>query len=164
MQGERGSVFKSFFLNPLVWISAVLTGFTMYYEGEHGAFLLFYKAETYRNLAIGAAIYVGLFDRRYTAGRCRLDLAETLFAVLETMGYILLFWMLFLFLAVNYRLGGAWYSQTLTTRYERHGIKSGEKIPDSVKNVLPSVQPESGKRYKVTPNADGSFTIEVLED
>lgn len=36
MEGMRGSVFKAVFLNPLVWIGLVLTGFTLHYEGYEG--------------------------------------------------------------------------------------------------------------------------------
>ena len=66
MEGMRGSVFKAVFLNPLVWIGLVLTGFTLHYEGYEGAFNVFFELETYRNLALGAAVYVALFDRRLT--------------------------------------------------------------------------------------------------
>ena len=83
MEGMRGSVFKAVFLNPLVWIGLVLTGFTLHYEGYEGAFNVFFELETYRNLVLGAAVYVALFDRRYKPGGGRLDISETLAAVLE---------------------------------------------------------------------------------
>ena len=56
MEGMRGAVFKAVFLNPLVWIGLVLTGFTLHYEGYEGAFNVFFELETYRNLALGAAV------------------------------------------------------------------------------------------------------------
>ena len=116
MEGMRGSVFKAVFLNPLVWIGLVLTGFTLHYEGYEGAFNVFFELETYRNLALGAAVYVALFDRRYKPGGGRLDISETLAAVLEAMYVIVLTWGITLFAIVNYHLGGMSYSAGLRLR------------------------------------------------
>ena len=164
MQGERGSVFKSFFLNPLVWIGIVLMLFTINYEGNKRAFSIFFEAETYRNLAIGTAIYVGLFDKKYTEGMERLDIGETLLTVVVDMAIILLVWGVSLALVVNYQLGGESYSALLTKRYRDNGWTTENKSSVEVKDTLKKMDVEAGKCYKITPNADGSITVEVQED
>lgn len=164
MQGERGSVFKSFFLNPLVWIGIVLMLFTIHYEGSKVAFSVFFKVETYRNLAIGTALYVGLFDKKYTKGMERLDISETLLTVVYDMVMVLLVWIVSLALVVNYQLGGENYSAALTERYRKNGWMTEDKTPANVNEVLKKMDVEAGKRYKVTPHADGSFTVEVEEE
>jgi hypothetical protein len=39
-----------------------------------------------------------------------------------------------------------------------------DKTPANVNEVLKKMDVEAGKRYKVTPHADGSFTVEVEEE
>lgn len=160
MQGERGSVFKSFFLNPLVWIGLMLTAFTLGNKEEENAFDLFFEPDTYRNLAIGAALYVGLFDRHYTSGRNHLDWGETLFAVLKTMYVIILIWGGSLFLIINYHSGGEWYSQTLAAKYKKNGWGDSKTIS----SINDTEELQTGVSYKVTPNADGSITVETMDE
>lgn len=173
MEGMRGSVFKAVFLNPLVWIGLVLTGFTLHYEGYEGAFNVFFELETYRNLALGAAVYVALFDRRYKPGGGRLDISETLAAVLEAMYVIVLTWGITLFAIVNYHLGGMSYSAGLRERYRANGwIKNDNAAEDAAavremtSGVLEDggIELEKGKRYKIMPQEDGSMVIEVIEE
>jgi hypothetical protein len=173
MEGMRGSVFKAVFLNPLVWIGLVLTGFTLHYEGYEGAFNVFFELETYRNLALGAAVYVALFDRRYKPGGGRLDISETLAAVLEAMYVIVLTWGITLFAIVNYHLGGMSYSAGLRERYRANGwIKNDNAAEDAAavremtSGVLEDggVELEKGKCYRIMPQEDGSMVIEVIEE
>lgn len=164
MRGTSGSVFKAVILNPLVWIAWVLTYFTIHYEGEKNALAIFLNPYMYRNLAIGAAIYVALFDRHYTAGRAKLDIPETLLAVITTMYTILLVWGITLSLIVNYHLGGEWYSAELRERYSTKTASDDEERPlprnfDTIKNM----NLNSGQKLKIIPNADGTFTVEVLD-
>lgn len=86
-----------------------------------GLLTFFFELETYRNLALGAAVYVALFDRRYKPGGGRLDISETLAAVLEAMYVIVLTWGITLFAIVNYHLGGMSYSAGLRERYRANG-------------------------------------------
>lgn len=164
MQGERGSVFKSFLLNPLVWIGLVLMLFTINNEGNKNAFAIFFQKETYRNLAIGIAVYVGLFDKKYTEGMERLDIGETLLTVVYDMVMVLVVWIVSLALVVSYQLGGENYSALLTARYRKNRWISEEKTPPHVGETLKEMDVTGGKRYKITQNADGSITVEVEED
>lgn len=163
MQGERGSFFKSIFLNPLVWIGIVLMLFTIHYEGNKNAFSVFFEVETYRNLAIGTALYVGLFDKKYTKDMERLDISETLLTVVYDMATILLVWAMLLGLVVSYQLTGENYSTALAERYRKNGWVA-EDNDAVVKDTLKKMDVEAGKRYKVTPQEDGSFIVEVQED
>lgn len=169
MQGMRGSVFKSVLLNPLVWIGLVLTGFTLHYEGYNHAFQIFFEWETYRNLAIGAAVYVFLFNRQYKRGRARIDVAETLATVLETMYIILLVWGISLFAVVNYHLGGLSYSAGLRERYKSAGwiqndnaAEDAEAVREMTSDIVEGVEFEKGKTYRVIPQPDGTMIIEVI--
>ena len=171
VQGMRGSVFKSVLLNPLVWIGLILTGFTLHYEGYSDAFKVFFQLETYRNLAIGAAIYVALFNRQYKKGGGKLDIAETLAAVVVTMYIILLVWGISLFAVVNYHLGGLAYSDGLRQRYKDAGwiqsddaAEDAEALREFTSDVVDGVEFEKGKTYRVIPQSDGSMIIEVVAE
>lgn len=165
MQGERGSVFKSIFLSPLVWIGLVLMLFTISNAEPKEAFSIFFVPETYRNLAIGTAIYVGLFDRKYTEGMVRLDIVETLLTVVYDMVTIILVWALSLALVVNYQLGGETYSALLKARYQQEsaGLREDETAVD-IKGKLGNIEVQEGKRYKITPQDDGSIVVEVQDE
>ena len=169
MQGMRGSVFKSVLLNPLVWIGLVLTGFTLHYEGYSNAYGVFFEWQTYRNLAIVAVIYVFLFNRQYKKGGAKLDVPETLAAVLETMYIILLVWGVSLFAIVNYHTGGLAYSEGLRQRYKSAGwikndnaAEDAEAVREMTSDIVEGVEFEKGKTYHVIPQEDGSFIIEVI--
>lgn len=164
MQNERGAVFN-FLENPLVWVGVILTAFTLHYEGEQNAFELFLKPETYRNLAIGAVIYVGLFDRHYTKNRERIDWMHSLFAVIEAMYIIFFAWFGSLFLMVSYYQGGEMLNLEMRRRYQKSAT-NGSKIETFTmpKGVLEAGEYEAGKSYKITPQADGSFVVEVISE
>jgi len=170
MQGERGSVFKSIFLSPLVWIGLVLMLFTINNAEGKEAFSVFFEPETYRNLAIGTAIYVGLFDKKYTEGMVRLDIGETLLTVIYDMAVILLVWGVSLALVVNYQLGGESYKEILLQKYRKadwtENVKEDvmRESPLNVDETLQQLEVESGKRYKITPNDDGSIVVEVQDE
>lgn len=169
MRATSGSVFKAVFVNPLVWIGWVLTYFTLYYEGDKGAGAIFLKVETYRNLAIGAVIYTFIFNRQYTKGRERVDIFETLIAAAEAMYVIFITWAATTALIANYHIGGERYSEELRARYKLESANSkedngGGALPEAALGALSNVRIEEGGRYRVTPEADGSFIIEVVED
>lgn len=171
MQGMRGSVFRSVVLNPLVWIGLVLTGFTLHYEGYGNAYSVFFQLETYRNLGIGAAIYVILFNRQYKKGGAKLDVAETLATVLMTMYIILLVWGISLFAIVNYHTGGMAYSEGLRERYRSAGwikndnaAEDAEAVREMTSDIVEGVELEKGKTYRVIPQPDGSMIIEVIAE
>jgi len=164
MQGERSSVFKSIILNPLVLIGLVLTGFTLAYSEERAAFQVFYNIETYRNLIIGVTLYVLLFDRQYTAGMRRLDIGQTLLAILESMVIVLLVWAGSLFAVVTYHVGGENYRDVLRAKYVKNGWINEDKVPNNVEKALQGIDLKVGVKYRVTPNDDGSVTIEVEEN
>ena len=170
--GMRGSFFKSVVLNPLVWLGLGLTGFTLHYEGYQHAFEVFLWPKTYGYVALASIIYVALFDRQYKRGGRRIDISETIGTVLEGMLVILMVWGLSLFFCVHYHLGGMSYSAELRERYKKAGwIKNDnaaedyEAVKELTSGVLEdgSVEMEAGKKYKVTPQPDGSMVIEVLE-
>lgn len=171
MMGMRGSFFKSVIINPLVWAGCVLTGFTLHYEGYDKAFEIFFKPETYRNLAIGAVAYVALFDRRYKKGGEKLDFSETLAAVIEAMSIILLVWVVLLMWFIGYHESGLRYSNKLRERYRENGWMTNDnaaKAATAAKNEASEfldgeIELQKGQRYKLIPQEDGSIVVEVLE-
>ena len=104
---------------PLFWIGILLTCFTIHYEGQKEAFAVFFIPETYRNLLVGGAIYVALFDRRYTEHRERFDIKETFKALIETVSVIFFVWSISLVFYVGYHEGGEAYSLGLRKNYAR---------------------------------------------
>jgi len=161
MLGERGSIIKAVFLNPKVIIGLVLTCLTLINEEGH-VFDLFYEPKTYRNLAIGSAIYVSLFGLVYTEGMQKLDIIETLKNVIETMAFILLVWGGSLLFVVNYQQGGENYSSLLRRRLQQNkGTDSDEGVSADIVEALEGIKLETGKSYEVTPDENGSFIIEV---
>jgi len=162
MLGERSSVFKSIFLNPLVWVGLLMTFFTLEYN-QDDIFGVFFVPETYRNIAIAAAVYVGLFGRKYTDGMRKLDWNQTLGGVIEAMLVLLFVWFFSLFAIVHYQRGGEAYSELLRQRYKSDNTNAPAAIPGdkTVLDALEKVNVESGQKYKVTPHEDGSFTVEV---
>jgi len=165
MQGERGSVFKSIFLNPMVWIGVLLTVFTLQNEDEKNVFQLFLNPTVYRNLALGCAVYVGLFDRHYTHKMKHLDIPETLMAVLQAMLTILLVWVATLGFIVSYHTGGESYSEALKDRYRQAGYISKEEAkPENIQRVLKELNFDMSKSYKITPQSDGTVWIEVIDN
>ncbi|MBQ8750678.1 MAG: hypothetical protein IJZ30_03475 [Alphaproteobacteria bacterium] len=105
--------------NPLIWIGLTLTYMTIHNEGLNSAFDVFYNPITYRNLFIGSAIYVVLFDRHYTKNYKKLDYLETFVAIIEKMAIILFIWLFTLSIYTSYHNGGEAYSNILRARYLR---------------------------------------------
>lgn len=167
MLGERGSVIKAIFLNPKVIIGLVLTFLTLANEEGH-CFDVFYEPTTYRNLAIGSAIYICLFGLVYTEGMRKLDVGETLKSIVETMAIIFLVWFVSLSLVVNYQEGGNSYSALLRKRYQQNQNREKNSadidIDIDIVDKLENAELESGKKYKVTPSEDGNIVIEVLDN
>lgn len=164
MQGERNSLVQGVLLNPLVWIGLVLTGMTLANRDIDNAYEVFMNVETYRNLALGTAVYVGLFDRHYTKNMERLDIMETLFAVVQSMFIILITWSVSLALITGYLINGEGYKKKLTQRYqERMDVEETKENKPLLPKSLNNVELKSGQRYKVTPQDDGSIIIEVLD-
>lgn len=158
MLGERGSIIKAIFLNPKVIIGLVLTYLTLTYEEGH-CFDVFYEPTTYRNLAIGSAIYICFFGLVYTEGMKKLDILETLKSIVVTMAIIFLVWFVSLSLVVNYQEGGNSYSALLRRRFQQNKTTNTD-IVDALENA----DLESGKKYKVTPGENGNIVIEVLDN
>ena len=165
MQGERSSVFKSIILNPLVLIGLILTGFTLANAEDRAAFQVFYNTETYRNLIIGTTLYVLLFDRKYTAGMRRLDIGQTLLTILESLIIIVLVWAGSLFAVVSYHIGGENYRDVLRARYVKSGWIKEERanVPENVDRLLQGMDLKAGVKYRITPNDDGSITVQIEE-
>ena len=110
---------KKLLTSPHIWIGLTLSFLTLHYEGQSDALMVFFNPITYRNLLIGSAIYVAIFDKRYTEHREKFDPKETCIACLETLSAILLVWSISLSLYVSYHESGEIYSETLRTKYAK---------------------------------------------
>lgn len=164
MQSERSSLFQMTVLNPLVWIGFILAGMTIANEGIDKAFDIFLYPDTYRNIALGAAVYVGLFDRHYTKDMERLDIGETLLAVIKAIAAILVTWVIALILISNYVAGGRNYRKVLTKRHQDRTQSTQEVKEKAVYDVLDKIEMKEGAGYRVTPQDDGSVIVEVIHD
>lgn len=164
MRGNSASFTKSILSNPLVWIGGVLTWLTLYYEGKEHAFELFYRPETFRNLIIGAVVYVSCFKRQYKKGGEKLDIIATLVMVYEVFLTILLTWVLTLGVIVNYLVGGEIYRATLQQKYQKikeENLHQEQMVETSV-TVISDMQ--TGKSYRVVPQPDSTVLIEELSE
>lgn len=164
MIGERNSFTSNVLLNPLVWIGVTVAILHLSSKSGQAVWNVFRTPETYINLIIGAMVYTALFDRHYTKDRAKLAIMENIYATL-TNAYIIFFsWLTVVFVITNYHETGLSYSVSLRKRLAEE--KAAAHAP-AVSNAAPQINNlniESGKRYKLTPNADGSFILEVMED
>ncbi|MCM1324720.1 MAG: hypothetical protein NC218_11415 [Acetobacter sp.] len=163
MVGERGSFFTNVLFNPLVWIGIVLGVLHLQHKTGPELWNTFQTPTTYINLLIGSAIYTALFDRHYTKNRKEIAIAENLVAILVNAYIIFFVWGIFVFVVSSYHASGLRYSAALRERLaeERTAPTSAQPTPQI---STPKLNLESGKRYKVTPNSDGSFILEVIEE
>lgn len=161
MSSERNSFLSNIIFNPLVWIGTVVA--VLHLQSKTGADIwnVFKSPATYRNLLIGALIYTALLDKHYTKNREKIAIFENIVATV-TNAYIIFFtWLTIIFIVTRYHESGLRYSTVIRERLAE------EKIPRTDTNTITQVQNlnlEKGKRYKLTPNADGSFILEVMEN
>lgn len=157
MLGERAHFIRSFFLNPRVIIGFVLVFLTLQNEDKNWI-NLFCEATTYRNLALGSAVYVVLFGLKYTDGMKRVDFVQTLREVVKTMVVIAAVWFGTLFLINAYRQAGESYSELLRHRFQKSGwIK--EDASDSSKTFR-EIKLELNEKYQITSDVEGHMVVE----
>lgn len=162
MLGERGSFTSNVILNPLVWIGILIAVLHLHSKTGAEIWNVFRAPETYLNLLIVSLIYTALFDRHYTKNRAKLAITENIFAII-TNAYIIFFsWLVVVFAITQYHESGLRMSNTLRERLaEEKSAPAHTRAPAAQVNNL---NIESGKRYKLTPNNDGSFILEVIDD
>ncbi len=163
MIGERGSFISTVILNPLVWIGIILAALHLQSASGTNIWNVFSAPQTYLNLLIGSLIYTVLFDRHYTKNRNKLAIMENLLATV-TNAYIIFFtWLTIVFFITQYHESGIRMSNTLRERLAEEKTAPA-RAPSNI-NTAPQINNlniESGKRYKLTPNPDGSFILEVI--
>lgn len=164
MRGNSASFTKSILSNPLVWIGWGLTWFTLHYEEREHAFELFCRPESFRNLIIGALIYVSCFKRQYKKGGEKLDIIATLVAVYETFFTILLTWGLTLGVIVNYHIGGELYRAALHQKYQEIKGEAPVHVQTAETPSAAISEMQTGKAYRVVPQPDGTFLVEELPE
>lgn len=176
MSGGKVSVLSGVLFNPLVWIGIILTLFTLKYEKN--VFDVFFEPKTYGLLFAGAGVYVALFNIHYTEEGEHIDWGETLAAVLSNMGIILLTWVISLSFIVNYRAGGeslrAAMAQKMQEKAEAqaaertynatHLNNNTENNDIAVDEVINNMGLQGGKSYVITPQADGTISVQVIEN
>lgn len=173
MLGDKISVFRGVFFNPLVWTGGILTLFTLNYEED--VYAVFFLPKTYGLLVMAAGVYVALFGIHYTEDRDRIDWGETMAQVLYTAGIVLITWFVTLSLIQSYRAGGESLrdrmAQKLQERAEARAAERGYNAGYSndgdeevdINNVMQNLGLQGGKSYVVTPQADGTISVEVIE-
>ena len=174
MSGGKVTVFGSIFLNPLVWAGIVLTLFTLNYEED--VFGVFFLPKTYGLLFAGAGVYVALFGIHYTEEGEHIDWGETMSAILYTAGIIFISWMVSLSLIMSYRTSGESLrdrmAQKLQEKAEARAAEKGynaarynsddEEV--NVDEVINNMGLQGGKSYVITPQADGTISVQVIEN
>lgn len=170
MIGNKSSILKNIFLNPLVWAGFLLTILTLNYEKD--VFAIFFLPKTYELLAIGAAAYTALFGIHYTENSEHIDWAETLMEVIYTMGIIFMSWLVSLTLIMSYRQNG----ENLKMRMERklsertaahtnnisNSTAPSAKDAEQIERLIRGMNLDSGQSYVITPQADGSIAVEIV--
>ena len=175
MLGDKISVFKGVFFNPLVWTGGILTLLTLHYEKD--VFEVFFLPKTYGLLVMGAGVYVALFGIHYTEEREHIDWGVTLAEVFYTAGIILISWVVMLSLITSYRAGGESLRdrmiQKLQEKAEMRAIErgynnmhynAGDDGEINIENVIQNFGLQGGKSYVVTPQADGSISVEIISE
>lgn len=168
MQGNLGFIFKNIFFNPLVWTGLILTILTLNYEKD--VFEVFFLPKTYGMLAIGAAIYVSLFNIHYTENQEHIDWAETLMSVISAMGIIFFSWFISLSLITGYRASGEnLRAQMIKKLAERNAAQTDQTINSNslqdskhIERLIRGMNLDSGQSYVITPQADGSIAVEIV--
>lgn len=165
MIGERNSFKSNVLLNPLVWIGVLLAVLHLRCKSGNEIWEVFTAPTTYYNLLIGALIWTAIFDRHYTQNREKIDIPATLTCVLLNAYTILATWGIIVFVITEYHAGGLQYSRSIKQHIEANiGQKTSPTAPAPQLNIpLNAIDIPSARKYKVTPSADGSFIIEVLE-
>lgn len=162
MIGQRNSLFFTIVTNPLIWIGVIL-GILHLRTVPDDVWQVFSTPQTYVNLLLGSTIWTLTFDRHYTKNREKLAIAENLLAII-TNAYIIFFvWGSIVFVVSEYHQSGLQYSQTLRERLQEEKQLKNERLAP-VLQTSGSINIEKGKRYKLTPNTDGSFILEVLDN
>ncbi len=165
MLGQRNSLLFTIASNPLVWIGIFLGIMHINKCTDRDIWQIFQNPETYGNLLIGSTLWTLLFDCHYTENRKRIAVMENIFAVLVNAYIIFFVWGAVVLVISEYRASGIQYSIALRKKLaEQHAVARKGDIGNAPAPVPSSVNLESGKRYKLTPNTDGSFILEVLDD
>jgi hypothetical protein len=153
------SFFRRCFTNPLVWVGFALTALTLSHNGLEQALDIFFEPETYRNLAIGAAIYTLIFSPQYKNGGEKIALFATLQVVVENMIVIFVAWNISLLLVLNYHWSGLRLTQRMEDLYKSDqendpsfSVQSESAVPPEVLRQISDLLNQSGVSGNVTIN------------
>ncbi len=173
MLGDKISVFRGVFFNPLVWTGGILTLLTLNYEED--VFEVFFLPKTYGLLVMGAGIYVALFGIHYTEEQEHIDWSETLAGVIYTAGIVLISWFVTLSLIMSYRTSGeSLRDRMIQKMQEKAEMRAAERGYNAthynndaeemdINNVIENFGLQGGKSYVITPQADGTISVQVIE-
>lgn len=165
MLGQRNSLLFTIATNPLIWIGVFLGLIHISKSANSDVWQIFQNPETYGNLLLGSTLWTLLFDCHYTENRKKVAIVENIFAILVNAYIILFVWGTVVFAISEYRASGIQFSIALRKKLAEQRTAAPHGNTYETPASLPSsVNLESGKRYKLTPNADGSFILEVMDD
>ncbi len=161
MIGQRNTFFSCVVTNPLVWIGLIIAFLHLHSLKDNNVWSAFLEPTTYRNLLIGSTIWSLIFDRHYTKNREHLDIIENLCAIITNAYIILVAWGVTIFAISQYHATGNMYSQNLRNHLQTQK-QTQTKASAPALATPQNLNLETGKKYKITPSSDGSFTIEVI--
>lgn len=158
------SLWRTIFSYPQVWIGVFLAFLTVHTYGVEKAFALFFELKTYKYLAFIAAGYAVLFEREYYKGRDGVNIFATLFNAVISFYIILFVWGLGVFACLGYQQSGMAYGKAIQKKYNQGKHEDVLQDDAEVLKILNQLKDGDGKKYKIIPNEDGSFVVEVLAD
>ncbi len=158
------TLWRTIFSYPQVWIGILLTFLTVGNYGAEKAFALFFEPVTYKYAAAFAVGYAFLFERQYSAGRERPDIPATLMNAVVSLYIIVLVWGIGVFACMNYQLGGQAYGEAVKKKYRQGQRETISKQDAEVLKTLEALKALDNGKYKITPNGDGSFTVETFDN
>ncbi len=155
------TLIRTIFSYPQVWIGIILAVVTLNHDTSPAAYDVFFKSGTYQSLAILMGIYTLIFDKQYKAYRNGVDIPATLFNLIVNMYMVLLVWGCGVFVGVSYLQAGETYGEAIRKKYKQGQYEQqAERLDNTAEQK--NLQLLEGQKYRIVPQADGSFVVEVL--
>lgn len=148
--------------NPLVLIGLLLTVVTLDGVDHTQTIELFLEGRTYRNLIIGAIIYVAIFDRKYTKGRKKIALMDNVRAVIGASFVIFISWLLTVGIFVQFQVRGERIKNKIYERYAGQSYNNWKIEENGVDicKIAKDVNFEIGKSYLITVYSKDVVTVD----
>lgn len=147
--------------NPLVLIGVLLTMITLDEADYKNSLQFFLEWRTYRNLIIGAIIYVAIFDRKYTKGRKRIAVLDNIRAVFGSAFVIFISWVMTIGLIVQFQVRGERIGEKIRERYMGQTYNRGiEEEGIDISHAIKDINFQVGRSYIITIYSKDAISVD----